>query len=103
MAKNLQRRVEVEELNLVPTNHDEQTVTQSSVIQGDSERLKTVQECSFVCLKGKKIGSKIYVFRQVAMREKFNFFPAFFVKCSMSNGYDPAQLPQMLQETKQQI
>ena len=56
-----------------------------------------------MCLKGKKIGSKIYVFRQVAMREKFNFFPAFFVKCSISNGYDPAQLPQMLQETKQQI
>lgn len=40
------------------------------------------------------------------MREKFNFFPAFFVKCKQeffSFGYDPAQLPQMLQETKQQI
>lgn len=78
MAKNLQRRVDVEELNLVSTNHDgDQTVTQSSVIQSDSEGLKTVQEFSFVCLKGKKIGLKIYIFRQVAMREKFNFFPAF--------------------------
>lgn len=36
------------------------------------------------------------------MREKFNFVPAFFVKCKQET-FDPAQLPQMLQETKQQI
>ena len=77
-------------------------MTQSSVIQGDSEGLKTVSEFSFVCLKGKKIGIKFYILRQIAMREKFNFVPAFFVKCKQET-FDPAQIPQMLQETKQQI
>ena len=56
-------------------------VTQSSVIQGDSEGLKTVSEFSFVCLKGKKIGSKFYIFRQIATRKNLIFYPAFFVKC----------------------
>lgn len=41
------------------------------------------------------------------MREKVDFFPAFFCQMQTRNffsfGYDPAQLPQMLQETKQQI
>ena len=55
-----------------------------------------------MCLKGKKIGIKFYILRQIAMREKFNFVPAFFVICKQET-FDPAQLPQMLQETKQQI
>ena len=55
-----------------------------------------------MCLKGKKIGIKFYILRQIAMRKKFNFVPAFFVICKQET-FDPAQLPQMLQETKQQI
>lgn len=29
----------------------------------------------------------IYIFRQVAMREKFDFFPGFFVKCKQEISF----------------